>query len=227
MGIFNKLSKADFPDVSEIGNIPVTMREGFKRGELNRVTVRYFNSDFSEVIESVGKIDYTTSIPMIYFEIPFKGGIILLDKTIYSDKARCIKCIDIVEGYIFGLDKKVDIVRQLEGQYYNDCGNGKIDKEIAEKLREESGIGYYVPVLLNSIPIPIIKLKQDISLKVIDIKQVTLLTEVTQRVIRQLADNKLLSRTGKGDNTVLVYVSVLFTLIGVVLGMIFLGLVAF
>jgi hypothetical protein len=214
------MSKAEFPDLNEMSQIPKKLRDEFQRTELNSIVVRFFNQSFSKVIETQGIIVHKTAIPIIYFEKPFRAGVIMFDDTSYYDVQRKLTCIDVCESYPFTIDHSVELYRDIEIQYYNDIANENINKEKSEKLKDINGIGYFVPVFLNNIPIPLIRIEKDIQLTFLGQNFVKIRTDITQSFLRQIADNKLLARTGSKDSTVLVYCALLFTFLGIILGIV-------
>lgn len=219
MGFFNKLSKADLPESQDIIEIPKKLKEQSDNSKLNDITVRFFNQDFSKVIESIGKISHKTSIPIIYFDKPEKLAVIMFDDTSYIDVTRNNKlCIDVCESYPYAIDKNISIFRDDKIKYFNEKYK-KSYKEL-EEIYKKSERKLYIPILLNNIPIPIIEIEKNYKTSMINGEWITHKKTITMNLIRQLSDIKLLERVGKKDNSALMFCALLFLLIGILTGFI-------
>lgn len=219
LNFFNKLNKAKLPDVKDLVSIPKKLKYESENIEINKIVVRFFNQDFSKCIESIGIINHDTAIPLIYFDRPFKGAVIMFDDTSYINTSKNNElCIDVCESYPFTLDHNSELYQDLKIQYYNDTGNEKIDSKQSQELFNKTGLGYFIPVFLNKIPIPIIKIEKEKRLSIVDETFVKHRIDITQHLIRQLSNVKLLERVSNKDNTGLIYCAILFLIIGGFLG---------
>lgn len=214
LNFFSALNKAKLPDVNELTKIPATLKTSWHNTELNVINVRFFNNNFTKMIPTTGIINRDLAIPIIYIETPHKAGIILMDDTSYFNVTTKEMCIDVCESYPFALDKKIDLKFDWDAQYYNDITNGLIDKENAEKLRKETGKGYYLPVFLNNIPIPIIKHEKNITVPFLDNAQIKSITYITQALLMQLSRSKLFARTTEDDKSGMGYAFLLGFMLG-------------
>jgi len=201
MGFLNGMKKIKLPDMNELSKIPATIKTSWQNTELNTITVRFFNTNFSKVIVTTGIINRDLAIPIIYIEQPHKAGIILLDDSSYTDVTTGEICIDVCESYPFCLDKNINLQFDWDAQYYNDIANGFIDKDIAAKLRDKTGKGYYLPVFLNNIPIPVIKYETEVNVPFLDNAKIKSITYVTQALLMQMSRTKLFARTTDDDKS--------------------------
>lgn len=221
--IFKSMGKAKLPDAKTLSEIPKELKTSWKNAELNQISVRYFNHNFSKFMEVQGVINRDLAIPIIYIKSPHPAGIIMLDDTSYTDVVTGDTKIDVCESYAYSLDKRVSLMFDFESQYYNDIADGSIDRKVSEKLREKTGIGYYMPVHLNGIPIPIIKTEQEINLTFLGKDKIKSITYITQALLIQLSKAKLFARTTEPDNSGLAYAFLLgasiFSLISALLTM--------
>ena len=203
--IFKSMGKAKLPDAKALTEIPKDLKTSWKNAELNQITVRYFNHNFSKVIEVNGVINRDLAIPIIYIKSPHPAGIIMFDDSSYTDVVTGETKIDVCESYAYTFDKRVSLMFDFDSQYYNDIANGAIDKKVSEKLREKTGLGYYMPVHLNGIPIPVIKTEQDINLTFLGKDTIKSITYITQALLIQLSKSKMFARTTEPDNSGLAY----------------------
>lgn len=208
------LSKAKLPKMDELSKIPSDIKTSWQTTELNTINVRFFNTGFSKVIRTVGHIDRSLAIPIIYIDKPLKGGIIMLDDTSYVDVTDGETYIDVCESYPFTLDPKTDIKFDFEAQYYNDISRGFIDEKDAEKLKSAGGTGYYIPVLLNNIPVPMIVIEKTMNLPYLDLKNIKSKTFITQALLLQMSKSKMFSRTTDPENGGMGYAFLLGFILG-------------
>lgn len=212
-GFFDNMRKADLPDSSEIVKIPSKLRNDAENLKCNSIKVRFFNQNFTKLIaESDGIVSYETAIPIVYFDKPAKLGVILFDDVTYTDMIRNVTCLDVCELYAYGIDKNSSLKKELDVQYYKDLKKKRLSSK-SQELYYETNCGYYVPVLLNNIPIPIIQIKKEIT-NPVDGRKVLKIVEITQNLLRMLADVKMLQRVGKKDNSALYFCALLFFLLG-------------
>lgn len=214
LNILKSLGKAKLPKTGEISKIPSEIKTAWQNTDLNTINVRFFNTGFSKVIRTVGHIDRSLAIPIIYIEKPLKGGIIMLDDTSYTDVTDGETYIDVCESYPFTLDPKNDIKFDFDAQYYNDISRGFIDKKDGDKLKASGGTGYYIPVLLKNIPIPIIVIEKNMSLPFLGLKNIKSKTFITQALLLQMSKSKMFARTTDPDNGGMGYAFLLGFILG-------------
>jgi len=159
---------------------------------------------------------------LVKFDNPFNGAILLIEDFTFINRSRNNELtIDICDNYPFGIDKNSDLIRFDDVKYYN-----HVKDAITEKVLGKSKGMYYkdrkffIPVMLNQIPLPIIRLDDADRLQPVNKKYVKKLATITQNFLRAISDVKLLERVGSKSSTGYVYVAILFTLIGMVFMMI-------
>ena len=210
MSLQSVIGKIGIPSPKDIVTLPKKIKNDAEKVEQSKIIVRFFTSDFSEVIEIVGFKTNKTSIPLVYFETTEKLGCIALDGCIYFNKTTNQHQIDVCEDYLFGLAKNVELFYDLNKEYYNNIS----DSEKAKMQKTKLGYGYYIPVLLNKIPREVIKVDLKKKLNSNDIRKI----EITQYIIRQLGTVRMLERLEKKDNSILIACFFMFVPIGFVIG---------
>src|SRR5659263_129600 len=222
---FNKIGK-QLPDSKEVFKIPSRIKETAINVSLNKIAIRYFSNNFHLCDEFIGEITRDTDIPLVIFNSPHVNGAVLLiqDFTFINRSRNNELTMDISENYPFGIDKNSDVIKFKDVDYYN---NFK-DMDVRNNLKDKSQMLYYkkkykffIPVMLNQIPLPIIKLDDaDNRVTKIDKAYVKKLANVSQSFLRMIGDVKLLQRTGSKNSSGFVYVAILFLVFGVVGGLI-------
>jgi len=222
---FNKIGK-QLPESKEVFKIPSKIKETAINVSLNKIAINYFSNNFHLKDEFVGEITRDTDIPLIIFNSPnVNGAILLISDFTYINRSRNNELtIDISENYPYGIDKNSDVIKFKDVDYYN---NFK-DMDVRNNLKDKSQMLYYkkkykffIPVMLNQIPLPIIKLDDaDNRVTKIDKAYVKKLANVSQSFLRMIGDVKLLQRTGSKNSSGFIYVAILFLVIGIVGGLI-------
>jgi len=218
---FNKIGKS-LPETKEVLKIPSHIKETTLNINLNKISVRYFSQNFTSCIETIGEIQRLTSIPIVLFNVPdVKGAVLLIDNFTYINRSRNNELtIDVCENYPYGIDKNSDLLKFKDVQYQNirdDLTKNIINKSQKMYYQDRK---FYIPVMLNQIPIPIIRLDDADRFQPINKKYVKLLANVSQTFIREWIDIKLLQRTGSKNTSGMVYVALMFGIIGIIFGMI-------
>lgn len=221
MGIGDFIRTIRFPDKKDLIDMPSKLRNEMKNAQHNKVTVRFFNSNFSVLLWSYeGFKSYKTSIPIIYFKNPDNDGlgVIDFDGSSYFDKETGKTVIDVCEDCIFGINKHEELLFDLNKEYYNDRKYGLLNGKTSEKLKEKTGIGYYMPFMLNNVPREIIRLnpKSDLSSKIPDKK-----TEITKHLLKQLTTINIFKNLDTKDNGVIFGCLIVFVPVGFIIGILF------
>lgn len=217
MSFLSGLRKTKLPNVDDLSKIPKSLKTSWQNTELNTIDIRFFNTNFSKMIPTVGFINRDLAVPIVYIEKPHKAGIILLDDKTYTDVSTGKEYLDVCESYPFGLDKNIDLKFDFDAQYYNDIKENLIDKEKADILKDKTGIGYYLPVMLNNIPIPIIKYDTDVKISFLNNQKIKSITYITQALLMQMSRQKLFARTTDNDNSGMGYAFLMGFLLGGIL----------
>jgi len=213
---FNKVGKS-IPDTKEIIKIPTQIRENSLNINLNKIAVTYWNRDFSEKVETTGEIIHFTSMSLVLFNIPDKkGAILLLNKCTHINRSKNNeRCIEVAENYPYGLDRNSDLIK------FSDVIYQDIRDDIRQTGMGESKKLYYkdyklyIPVMLNEIPIPIIRLDDAERLQKINSAYVKQLANISQTFLREWIDIELLKRTNSGKTVAgAIYIAILFFSIG-------------
>lgn len=222
MSFLNTLKKLTFPSPKDILNAPQVIRNESQRIDLNTINVNIYDRFFKRRTTVKGIKENKTSIPIVYFDVPYKGAVILFDDCTYIDEQTKIETIDIVEDYPFALNRNTEyaLLKDLEVQYYNDSAQNKMS-EISKLQYEKTGCAYSIPVFLNRIPREIIRINTNQKMRIINSEYIENKIEITQFLIRQISKIKMLERVGKPDNSVAVIAIILGWLIGAVMTFVF------
>lgn len=223
MSFWNKFNFLNLPDSKEVIKIPGKIKETSTNVAANRITVRYFTNDFSECLECVGEITRDTNIPLIIFNTPnIRGAVIKIDKFTYINRSRDNELtIDVSENYPYGIDKNCDLSKYNNVEYYNNFkGNLTAEEQMTMSSKDLSDCKFFIPVMLNNIPLPIIRLDDADRLSPIDKKYVKKLANVSQSFLRDISDVKLLQRVGSKNTNGYIYIAILFLIIGAFFGLI-------
>ena len=198
MGFLSDLSNAArrivIPTPEDVLAVPKKLRKTSENAKLNEINVRYWDRSFRNPKDFKGTIDTTTSIPIVYFDNPKPNAIIQFDDCTYEDKEGKI-WIEAAQDYAYGIDRNSDLAEFLNTRYYNDFADGKV-----QDIKDEKYKAYMIPVLLNRIPRPIIKINLGEKLNVKDHTWVTVVAEVTKDMIQQLGTSEFLRGRGKKSN---------------------------
>lgn len=185
-------------DLQEITNLPTHTKNTAYNLKANKICIRIFK-DFNcrESQDVTGDIIWDKDLPLIIFHTPYEGVILYLEDFIYFNKSKDNEpTIEIVPNYPLGLDHRSDLVRHDGIEYHNNEATITIlDKSQKEYYMKK--YKFYIPVMLNKIPLPIIRLDNaDRVLKPVDKEAVKRLTNITQEFLRQWIRLLLLARTG-------------------------------
>jgi hypothetical protein len=218
MGFFDKFNHIgkDMPKTSDLMKIPSHVKETAINVNLNKIAIRYFLDEFAECIETSGEIHRMGSTSIVLFNVPeVKGAVLLINKFTYINRSRNNeRTMDVYENYPFGVDKNCDVLKFEDVDYQNFRDNRKNETVGASKAEYYKKYKWYIPVMMNQIPLPIVRLDDADRLIPIDKTYTKLLANVTQVFLREFMDIKLLQRTGNKAQTGMIYVAILFLVIG-------------
>jgi len=213
---FNSVGK-DLPETKEVINIPKQFRETVENTKLNRITIRYFDKDFLNSNDINGEIVNIAGVSLILFNVPFKGAILITEGVIYNNWSKeGEKTIDITENYPYGIDKKSSLLRFSDIKYYN------IFKDVdylnnSQQAYYKKEYKFYIPVMLNKIPLPIIELANAERYTIIDKDHIKTLANISQDWIRNFLGIKVMERSNNKKNSGAVYIAIVGILSGMVI----------
>jgi len=220
---FKTLNK-NKPDLKEFTGLPQKFKDNIYNIKANKITVRYFSDmRFESCQDIIGEIIFNAGYPLIIFNTPFEGAILLNNDCTYRNLSKDGELtIDIVPDYPFGIDKSCDLKRFDGVDYYNNIYEVNIlDKSQEDYYKKKYKL--FFPIMLNKIPIPIIRLDNaDKLLKPVNNEYVKKLSNVSQIMLRTYLRIELLKRTGNKKDGV-GWVAIFFIAIGMVIMMIING----
>jgi len=212
--LFKGLNKSA-PDIKNLLSLPSQTKEGMYNAKTNKIMIRYFmDFSFRDSQDIQGEIIHNLGLPLIIFEKPFSGAILFMEECTYHNHSKDMELtIDLVKDYPFGIDHKSDLIKFDGVEYHNNNYEIRItDKSLLEYYGKK--YKFYIPMMLNHIPIPIIKLDNaDRILNKVDEEKVKLLSNISQSFLRTFIRIKLLEKTGTKKDGI-GWIAIFFIMIG-------------
>jgi hypothetical protein len=215
---FNKIGKS-LPNIKEVIRVPTEVRNKATNVSLNKMNVRYWESDFTDCHETIGEIVRFGSTSLVLFDVPdCKGAVLLLNKTTYINRSKNNeRSIEVCANYPFSLDRNSDIIKFNDVQYQDIKDNVRVSNSHNLYYKDRK---LFIPRLMNETVIPVIRLDDADRLTPIDKKYTKMAANITQTFLREWIDVKLLQRTGSKNTSGMIFVFALAMAIGTMFGLI-------
>lgn len=212
--IFKNLNKSA-PDMKELLSLPSKTKEGMYNVRVNKITIRYFmDFSFRDSQDITGEIVYNLGLPLIMFEKPFSGCVLFMEECTYHNHSKDMELtIDLVKDYPYGIDHKSDLFKDNNIEFHNNTYEIRLtDKSLLDYYGKK--YKFYIPMMLNKTPIPIIKLDNaDRILTCVDDASVKRMSNITQSFLRTFIRIKLLEKTGSKKDGI-GWIAIFFITIG-------------
>jgi hypothetical protein len=194
------LKKTETPDTKELAVEVKKIGTEMRKADLNTIKVEYYLRGSTFFMETMGTIYRTTNFTIVILEEPNEVGLILADDSIYHNKATHKEKIMVKEGYPFSLNLESELTREFnipnatkaEKDAIKAKYAGLNEEMIAFKIAHPEVKEYHVPILMNQIPLSVIRVKLAHVLPGFPDEM-----EVTQHIIYQLFFAKILSKVNK------------------------------
>jgi len=218
MKLFKGLNKSSV-GIKEVVGLPKKVKDDAYNIKANKITIRYFlDLNFKESQDITGEIIHYLGYPIIIFERPFSGAILYLEDCTYHNQSKDNELtIDLVKDYPFGIDHRSDLAK-IEGVEYANSGYELTIMDKSQIEYYKNTYKFYIPMMLNRKPIPIIKLDfADRILKPIDKIEVKRLSNISQSFLRTFIRLKLLEKTGTKKDNINGFMILFFLMMGALL----------
>lgn len=215
MKFFKGLKKSSV-DIKDLTGLPQKVKSDAYNVNANKIMIRYFlDLNFRESQDIQGEIISYLGYPIIIFDRPFKGAVLFLEDCTYRNTSKDNELtMDLVKDYPFGIDHRSDLFKDTGIEW----ANSGYELTILDKSQKEyynKTYKFYVPMMLNKTPIPIIKLDYaDRILKPVDKAEVKRLSNISQTFLRTFTRIKLLEKTGTKQDNINGFVVIFFLMMG-------------
>lgn len=217
MSLFKGLRKSNVT-LEDLTKISKQAKDTAYNTKSNKITVRFFKDlSFKNSEDITGEIVHTKDLSVILIDRPFESCILYLDECCYYNTSKENELtINAVKDYPFGIDLKSDLLKFKGIEYYNNNFRIKINDKSQLKYYNKT-FKFYIPVLMNNIPLPIIRLDNaDRILKPINQDEIKKLSNISQTFLRQFVRLELLKRTGNKKDGI-GWIAIFFIFVGMIL----------
>lgn len=217
MNLFKGLRKSGV-SIEDITNISKNAKNSAYNKKSNKIMVRFYDDlSFGDSEDIEGEIIHTKDISLILIERPLEACILYVEGVTYHNKSKDNELtINAVKDYPFGLDFRSDLVKHNGIEYRNNQYTIRLFNESQQKYYNKQ-YKFYIPILMDNIPIPIIRLDYaDRILIPVDKDNVKRLSNISQVFLRQFIRLKLLERTGNKKDGI-GWIAIFFIAIGMIL----------
>lgn len=217
MNLFKGLRKNNV-SLEDLTKISKQAKDTAYNTKSNKITIRFFKDlSFKNSEDVNGEIIHTKDLSVILIDRPFEACILYVDDcTYYNTSKENELTINAVKDYPFGIDMKSDLLKFNGIEYHNTKFKIRITDKSQKKYYDKT-YDFYIPVLMNNIPLPIIRLDNaDRILKPVNQEEVKRLCNISQTFLRQFTRLKLLERTGNKKDGI-GWIAIFFIFVGMIL----------
>lgn len=197
MNPLNWFKKIETPDTGEISLEIGKIKTELRKTNVNSIKVEFYLRNSPYYIETLGMMYRSTNFTIVIIENPEELGLILLDDSIYFNKATHAEKIIVREGYPFSLNLDFELTRgniltpkeQIEvAEQYQKLGVEFVEFQKAHPTVKS----YQIPVLLNQIPLKVVRIK--LAKQMVGFPDEM---DITMKIIYQLFFSKILQKVNK------------------------------
>jgi hypothetical protein len=177
-GFFNFFKHIETPNSKDVASEAKSLKVQMKKANVNTIPVRYFFKNTPYFMDTIATLYRTTNFTIGMMEIPEPLGFILADDSIFFNKVDKKEIIHVKEGYPFSINLSAELSREFD--------------DFKKAHPEVPGTAYTVPLMINQIPMKIIRIKLGHVLPGFPDE-----IDITQKVIHQLGFSKILDKVNK------------------------------